>query len=101
MSYQKTYRNQSANQILKNATISVMRAGNAEITHPQWLDCILMQDQDGNLIIEDWDGIVARLICGVRAAEKLQSLAEAREAEQIEALKAEDAKNGTDYAEFL
>lgn len=101
MSYQKTYRKQSANQILKDATISVMNAGNVEITHPEWQGCIFVRDQDGDLVITDQIGGMVRLICSVRAAEKLQDLDDAREAKQIEVLRAEDEKNGTTYAQYL
>jgi len=99
MYYQKTYLNQSANQILQDAHISIMAAGNAEITHPSGY--VLVQDQDGDLVITNFDGIVACLICGPRAAHKLQVLLDAREAKQVAVLKADDKRNNTTYASYL
>lgn len=101
MNYQKTHHNQSANQILKGATISVMAANNVEITHPDWPGCVFVQDWDGDLVISDSSSIIVRLICGKKAAEKLQALVDACENKQVGVLKAEDAKNGTTYAEYL
>lgn len=101
MDYQKTYHGQSANQILKDATISVMSTGNVAITHPNFPDCIFMQDQDGDLVIDSYEGVVVCIMCGKKAAEKLQSLKDDAETKQYEILKAEDLANGTTYAEII
>ena len=101
ITYQKTYLNQSANQILDAAQISVTAAGTAEITHPNYPGCILSKDNDGDLVISGSDGTVVGLICGQQAAAKLEAIHDACEATQVDLLKAKDMRDGTTYADYL
>jgi hypothetical protein len=56
-----------------------MLAGVAEITNPQYQGAIFVQDDDGNLVITSSTGIMVRLLCGKKAAERLQDLADKAE----------------------
>ena len=90
INYQRTYRGQSANQILAAAEISVMQAGTVEITHPEHESAIFHRDSDGDLVIETIDHRAVGLICGKRAAERLVALVAACDARQAALNKSND-----------
>jgi len=67
---QKTYRGKSANQILAGVEISIMQAGNAEITHKDFPGCIFTRDYD-TLVVQPARGPAKRIECGPQALSKL------------------------------
>lgn len=101
MTFQKTYKRKSANQILKSADVTLMASGDYEITSPNMPGCIFAEDQDGDLIISNFDGIVVGLTCTPMAQKKLAGLSVLANQKTIERLKREDEVNGTTYAEHL
>ena len=72
--YTKTFRGKTAGGWLKTATVAQMQAGTHEVVSTALPGCILMSDADGDLVITDFSGTVARIVCSPRASRHLARL---------------------------
>lgn len=99
---QATFRGKSANQILHQAEIVEMLAGNVEIVYDDF-QLVLAQPEFGSAFcaMTNGDGDRVDLSCGPRAMEKLRALWSKVDQMQCDVLRREDAKNGTSWAEGL